>query len=190
MAFKNAEGKYFGRVTSTNVVEFKDWSDNEGSGANTKYFGHVAQNDTVGNFSGTGQKPFYGLLYQSSKFIYVSKADNTQNASVLFFKEVAQECAHEWANATCTAPKTCTLCSATQGEALGHTYGDPSYEGDGKISYVATRVCSCGDTLIATANIDVQTTNATCIAEGQTVYTATFTESLNYPTFALDALSL
>ena len=31
------------------------------------------------------------------------------------------ECVHNWADATCTAPKTCTLCGATEGEAKGHT---------------------------------------------------------------------
>jgi len=34
-----------------------------------------------------------------------------------------KECKHEWDAATCTAPKTCKLCSATEGEALGHTGG-------------------------------------------------------------------
>ena len=30
---------------------------------------------------------------------------------------------HNWAEATCTAPKTCTLCGVTEGEMLPHTYG-------------------------------------------------------------------
>ncbi len=34
-----------------------------------------------------------------------------------------KECDHEWYAATCTAPKTCKLCSETEGEALGHTGG-------------------------------------------------------------------
>ena len=29
---------------------------------------------------------------------------------------------HTWVNATCTAPKTCSVCDATDGEALGHDY--------------------------------------------------------------------
>ena len=32
-------------------------------------------------------------------------------------------CNHEWKDATCTTPKTCTLCQKTEGEALGHTGG-------------------------------------------------------------------
>ncbi len=35
-----------------------------------------------------------------------------------------KECAHVWANATCTTPKTCTLCNVTEGETLGHTWVD------------------------------------------------------------------
>lgn len=31
---------------------------------------------------------------------------------------------HEWADATCTAPKTCTKCEKTEGEALGHAWKD------------------------------------------------------------------
>ncbi len=33
-------------------------------------------------------------------------------------------CKHEWKAATCTEPQTCTKCRATQGEALGHKYGE------------------------------------------------------------------
>ena len=31
-------------------------------------------------------------------------------------------CSHSWKAATCTAPKTCTKCGATEGNALGHNY--------------------------------------------------------------------
>lgn len=31
---------------------------------------------------------------------------------------------HTWADATCTAPKTCTECGETEGEALGHSWED------------------------------------------------------------------
>ena len=33
-------------------------------------------------------------------------------------------CKHEWVDATCTAPKTCSKCQETEGEALGHTEGE------------------------------------------------------------------
>ena len=35
--------------------------------------------------------------------------------------EAPEECSHEWQDATCEAPKTCSVCGETEGEALGHT---------------------------------------------------------------------
>ena len=47
--------------------------------------------------------------------------------------------AHTWADATCTAPKTCTTCGATDGEAKGHTWTDATC--------TAPKTCSvCGAT--------------------------------------------
>ncbi len=32
------------------------------------------------------------------------------------------DCVHEWTDANCTTPKTCSLCNETEGEALGHSW--------------------------------------------------------------------
>ena len=60
--------------------------------------------------------------------------------------------AHTWTDATCTAPKTCTVCGATEGEANGHTwddgvYTDPTTEADGYTTYTCT---VCGVTNVET----------------------------------------
>lgn len=34
----------------------------------------------------------------------------------------ACKCKHTWNDATCTTPKTCTICSSTEGEPLGHKW--------------------------------------------------------------------
>ncbi len=48
-------------------------------------------------------------------------------------------CEHEWSEATCTAPKTCVLCAATEGEALAHGYKDATCE--------TPKTCTvCGET--------------------------------------------
>lgn len=37
-------------------------------------------------------------------------------------------CKHEWAEATCTTAKTCTLCEEVEGEPLGHSWADATCE--------------------------------------------------------------
>lgn len=51
---------------------------------------------------------------------------------------------HSWSDATCTQPKTCTECEATEGEALGHDYvvsseNDATCTQSAYVSYVCTR---------------------------------------------------
>ena len=49
------------------------------------------------------------------------------------------ECEHVWIDASCTAPKTCSVCGITEGESLAHSWIDATYE--------APKVCSsCGVT--------------------------------------------
>lgn len=46
---------------------------------------------------------------------------------------------HRWAEATCTEPRTCTVCGETEGEALGHDWQDATC--------TAPRTCArCGET--------------------------------------------
>ncbi len=48
-------------------------------------------------------------------------------------------CEHEWQEASCSAPKTCSLCNQTEGEALPHTWQDATC--------AAPKTCSvCGTT--------------------------------------------
>ena len=48
-------------------------------------------------------------------------------------------CEHEWSEATCTAPKTCTKCGETEGEPLGHEWVEATCE--------APKTCKiCGET--------------------------------------------
>ena len=41
---------------------------------------------------------------------------------VFFILGGITSCNHEWIEATCTEPKTCTICGDTEGEALGHEW--------------------------------------------------------------------
>lgn len=48
-------------------------------------------------------------------------------------------CKHEWAEATCVAPRTCSLCGKTEGEVVDHTWVEATCE--------APKTCSvCGTT--------------------------------------------
>lgn len=41
---------------------------------------------------------------------------------VILWFTVLKPCDHEWMNATCTSPATCSLCGETAGEPLGHSW--------------------------------------------------------------------
>lgn len=58
---------------------------------------------------------------------------------------------HDWQDATCTAPKTCAVCGTTEGEALGHTYKDEVTDANCVTAGSVTRTCTvCGDEQIIT----------------------------------------
>ena len=51
-----------------------------------------------------------------------AKCDNCHAVDTRTVSGTALE--HVWADATCTAPKTCTLCGVTEGDMLPHTWGE------------------------------------------------------------------
>lgn len=85
---------------------------------------------------------------------------------------------HTWSSATCTAPKTCNTCNATEGSALGHNYNSTVTTAAtcGKDG-VKTFTCSCGhsytEKIAATGqhSYNKAVTSATCTAQGYTTYT-------------------
>ena len=46
----------------------------------------------------------------------------------LVFTLTACSCEHEWQDATCEVPKTCSLCQKTEGEPLGHSWQEATCE--------------------------------------------------------------
>ena len=74
-------------------------------------------------------------------------------------------CEHEWTEANCTTPKTCSLCKETEGEALGHSWNDATC--------TAPKTCSVcgateGDKLGHTWNEATCTAPKTCSVCGAT----------------------
>ena len=48
-------------------------------------------------------------------------------------------CDHQWTEAGCTSPRTCTLCGKTEGEPLGHSWTEATC--------AAPKTCAvCGET--------------------------------------------
>ncbi len=60
--------------------------------------------------------------------------------TLLFFTFLTScACEHEFSNATCTKPATCTKCGETQGTALGHSFREATC--------TSPKICSrCGET--------------------------------------------
>ena len=54
-------------------------------------------------------------------------------------KKGDDECAHNWIDATCTEPKTCSICGAVEGAALGH---------DWEISSQEEATCTAGGSIV------------------------------------------
>ena len=47
---------------------------------------------------------------------------------MLMLSLCAFSCRHDWIEASCTQPKTCTKCGASEGEAVAHEFSEPSCE--------------------------------------------------------------
>ena len=106
--------------------------------------------------------------------------------STLEEQEPVEALGHKWADATCTAAKTCETCSATEGEALGHTeVVDVAVEATcTTVGLSEGKHCSvCNEVLVAqnevkklAHKIAYVTTLPTADAQGKTVGTCSLCE--------------
>ena len=82
--------------------------------------------------------PQKGNLSKNSKYIIFSVVALLL-VSLRIISQCERKCKHEWKEATCTEPKTCTNCGETEGNSLWHDYvGNCEEYG---------RCTRCGDTL-------------------------------------------
>ena len=103
----------------------------------------------------------------------------TQTAIIKAINDKYANCVdgnHDYADATCTTPKTCSVCGATDGEALDHAWTVTYEWSNDNSTCTATRVCGNDSThnVSETVAAAVTTTDGTCIAEAKTTYTADF----------------
>ena len=64
-------------------------------------------------------------LYNQAKYaeaMLIFRKFSGYKDSEFFYNECLRLHNHQWQNATCTAPKTCSVCGKTEGSALGHSY--------------------------------------------------------------------
>jgi len=89
-------------------------------------------------------------------------------------------CSHDWQEATCTEPKTCAKCGATEGEALGHDYSEwqitvePTYSADGEQAQTCSR---CGD--VVTEAIPQKSIDGVSVVDDQG-FCVTYSEFLDF----------
>lgn len=85
---------------------------------------------------------------------------------------------HEWVEATCTEPRTCSSCNKTDGDPLGHQWQEATCQ--------IPKTCSvCGETIGTAKRHDW--TSATCIAPKTcTLCGATKGEALGHTLYQLD----
>ena len=94
-------------------------------------------------------------------------------------RDIVTALGHTWTDATCTAPKTCSVCGATEGEALGHDFSVlvSSTAGDCQTVGTTTYKCSCCDvTNVVNGDYGAhsyksEVTAPTCTEDGYTTYT-------------------
>lgn len=71
---------------------------------------------------------------------YKSCACGEKGTDTFEYGELAE---HNWTPATCIAPKTCSVCGATEGDALGHTEGT-EWKSDADNHWHVCTVAGCG----------------------------------------------
>ena len=95
-----------------------------------------------------------------------------------YFETITVSENHTWTAATCTAPKTCTVCGATEGNALGHLDTEirenvitPATCGTDGLKKVVTHCNVC--------NTDIETEEVVIPATGNHSYSNTYTSNGN-----------
>ena len=129
-----------GNMTVSTSADGATWSDAGSITTTTSYTNYTVNFDSsakyvkLGKGTGTAQ-----IRIKTVSFTVVDAAGG---------EEPPVTCEHVWVDADCTNAKTCSLCGETEGEALGHSYGEgeqtaaPDCTNAGEMKYT----CSvCGD---------------------------------------------
>lgn len=99
--------------------------------------------DIYGNYKETDPVMFHvkdsGLAFSDETHIWKEATCTEPKTCAICGATEGEAAGHQWKEATCTAPKTCTVCGETEGEALGHDWIEATI--------TAPKTCSrCGET--------------------------------------------
>ena len=97
--------------------------------------------------------------------IYTGAINDVELANIADYDQDALEnpcinLGHSWVDADCDTPKTCSVCAATEGEALGHSFGEWTVTKEATATETGEkeRTCACGEketeTIPATGNVE------------------------------------
>ena len=87
---------------------------------------------------------FYDDVQRTTNAIEFEKTETTPETT---------PCEHTWADATCTAPKTCSACGATEGSALGHAFDNDQDGTCNRCDFV--RIVHAGSNIDLNNDLDV-----------------------------------
>ena len=130
-----------------------------------------------------GQSRYIGVYNAQDWRSYTSINDNIKNQS---FQCNVETLNHTWVDADCDTPKTCSVCDATEGNPLGHSYvpvvTPPTCTEDG---YTTHTCATCGDTYTsdtteATGHNHEVTSDGTDTHTGTCACGDTFTEAHDF----------
>lgn len=81
---------------------------------------------------------------------------------------------HKWKNATCTAPKTCSVCKGTEGKALGHTTDNGTCSRCNTVVFKPLEYSGTGDFVITGINIPAGSFSVTLTHTGKKNFISKF----------------
>lgn len=118
-------------TTDTGTVEVQVWLNNTTDGST---FWTTPGKDANGVYDDYLNS---NIMRQNTEGPIVTTTDGTRlegttqaDTKYYLWLTWSESCAHNWDDADCDTPKTCSLCGATEGEALGHDWSEEWISGN------------------------------------------------------------
>ena len=130
---------YVNNVANWDTVYFYAWSNTETIGTYMAWPGTAMVENEDGLLVAQIPAQYDNIIFNNGT-AQTADLKVPTNSKVIFNNSAnTWSCLHTWVDATCAAPKTCSGCGITDGEALAHTWVDATYS--------APKTCSvCGAT--------------------------------------------